>query len=181
MASPDTTDVARPLRVLVPLIMDELAAGDAAGLEHYRRAGELLLEARAQLEAGQWRAWLQRHCSLSSATAWRYMTLATMHAADARRRQYRTLTEATERARPSHQPVWHGPVQRMAARVDVERLAQEAQSRDKERQLMHALAHRLIDIGYKVLATQLHPDKGGSAEAMERLNRVRARLKAAAL
>jgi hypothetical protein len=41
------TSVGRPLKVLIPLIKDALAAGEAAGLEHYRRAGEMLLEARA--------------------------------------------------------------------------------------------------------------------------------------
>ena len=33
--------VARPLRVLVRLIRNELIAGDRAGLEYYRRAGEI--------------------------------------------------------------------------------------------------------------------------------------------
>jgi hypothetical protein len=31
------------------------------------------------------------------------------------------------------------------------------------------LGLRLIDIGWKVLARELHPDKGGSREAMTRL------------
>ena len=38
----------------------------------------------------------------------------------------------------------------------------------------------IIEIGYKVLTTKLHPDRaGGSSEAMARLNRVRALLRAA--
>jgi len=32
----------------------------------------------------------------------------------------------------------------------------------------------MIDLGYKALAKELHPDKGGSSEVMARLNRVRA-------
>jgi hypothetical protein len=36
------------------------------------------------------------------------------------------------------------------------------------------------DMGYKALALKLHPDVGGSAEAMSRLNRVRERLLASA-
>jgi hypothetical protein len=35
------------------------------------------------------------------------------------------------------------------------------------------LALQLIDIGYKVLSVKLHPDKGGSHDAMRRLNKVR--------
>jgi hypothetical protein len=43
--------------------------------------------------------------------------------------------------------------------------------------LKYKLAMQLIDIGYKALATKLHPDKGGSGDAMSRLNEVRDRLK----
>ena len=46
------TAVARPLRILVPLIKDDLKEGDAAaeraGLPHYRAAGEKMLEAKPQ-------------------------------------------------------------------------------------------------------------------------------------
>jgi hypothetical protein len=44
--------IARPLKVLVPLIQQDIAAAEAAGLEHYRRAGEMLLEAKEQLAYG---------------------------------------------------------------------------------------------------------------------------------
>jgi hypothetical protein len=33
-----------------------------------------------------------------------------------------------------------------------------------------ALAKRLVDAGYKTLATSLHPDRGGDAEQMRELN-----------
>ena len=35
----------------------------------------------------------------------------------------------------------------------------------------------VIDIGFKILVKELHPDKGGSSDAMSRLNRLRDRLK----
>ena len=38
----------------------------------------------------------------------------------------------------------------------------------------------IINAGYKALAQIHHPDKGGSAEMMTRLNRGRSRLKASA-
>jgi hypothetical protein len=47
----------------------------------------------------------------------------------------------------------------------------------QERQERRELAHRIIDIGYKALAKEMHPDKGGSHEAMARLNRARTHLK----
>ena len=68
--------IARPLRILMPLIRKELSGGDAAGLEHYRQAGKMLLEAREQVAAYKWGAWLSQNFELSSKTAWRYMTLA---------------------------------------------------------------------------------------------------------
>jgi hypothetical protein len=49
-----------------------------------------------------------------------------------------------------------------------------AQAGDRE------LAVQLVDIGYRALAKRLHPDLGGSAEDMVRLNRARDELKAAA-
>jgi hypothetical protein len=48
------------------------------------------------------------------------------------------------------------------------------QERDAERKLLH----RTVDIGYKVLAKELHPDKlSGDKTAMTRLNRVRDKAK----
>jgi hypothetical protein len=40
-----------------------------------------------------------------------------------------------------------------------------------------AVQHQVIDAGYRALAARLHPDTGGSHEAMARLNQVRDRLK----
>jgi len=47
----------------------------------------------------------------------------------------------------------------------------------KEQKQEADLKHRVIDVGYRVLAAKLHPDTGGSHEAMARLNQVRERLK----
>lgn len=63
--------------------------------------------------------------------------------------------------------------------LNVERMRQEAQAKEREQQLQRALGLQLINIGYKVLATKLHPDKGGSREAMTRLNKVRDMLRGA--
>ena len=69
-------------------------------------------------------------------------------------------------------------VRRIVAQVDVERLAKERQSREREANLVKELAHTLIDIGYRVLVAKLqHPD--GPTEAMARLNHVRTLLRRA--
>jgi hypothetical protein len=56
----------------------------------------------------------------------------------------------------------------------------ERQTRDDEIRLHRELAEELIDIGYRALATRLHPDRGGSKDAMVRLNLVRGELKSIA-
>jgi hypothetical protein len=69
------------------------------------------------------------------------------------------------------------PVQEAVTdRLDARRRRQEKQ---KEAKLQQQSVIQLIDTGYKVLATRLHPDKGGSHEGMARLNRARDILKGA--
>jgi hypothetical protein len=79
----------------------------------------------------------------------------------------------------SHKPAWQEPVREVISRVDTAtlNLKREELKRQEEREAQRKLALQLIDIGYKVLARTLHPDKGGSREAMARLNAVRERLK----
>jgi hypothetical protein len=64
---------------------------------------------------------------------------------------------------------WHSHNVNVLRKVGLERAA--------EYELKLKLATQLIDIGYKALASKLHPDKGGSPEAMARLNEVRSELK----
>lgn len=175
--------VARPLPVLVPLIQTELTAGDRAGLEHYRHAGELLIEARALVAPFKWTAWLTKNFALSKMTAWRYMRLAEV--ADVRGGRIvndTTLRDAIgeKRSDANRRVGAFRPIHEFTAKVDVERLNQVAQARADETQLHRKLALELIDIGFKALATRLHPDRGGSRDAMRRLNRVRDELKAVA-
>ena len=177
------TAISRPLPVLVPLIKGELTAGDTAGLEHYRRAGELLLEAREQVAAFKWTAWLTKNFALSKTTAWRYMRLAEVEQQRGSRSEHGTtlydaigerLSDSTRRTGAFR------PISAFTAKVDTDRLSQERQIRDEEISLHRELALELIDIGYKALATRLHPDRGGSRDAMRRLNRVRDELKSVA-
>jgi hypothetical protein len=52
----------------------------------------------------------------------------------------------------------------------------EAQEKKEEARLQRELSEQLFEAGYKALATKLHPNKGGSHEAMTRLNQVRTSL-----
>jgi len=130
MTTSTTQAVARPLRQLIPEIKEELEAADRAGLEHYRRAGELLLEAKAQLTHGEWSGWLKRHFTMSSATAHRYIKLVQV-SANARARTFSTLSEAVDSRGGGHQHkvAWHRPVR--DATADMERWRQERQKQEK--------------------------------------------------
>jgi hypothetical protein len=173
--------IARPLKVLVPLIQSEIAAGNEAGLEHYRKAGDMLLEAREQVARGSWNGWLNNNFELSRKTAADYMQLA--RAAENSSSKYHgaeTIEEALGREprRARHAP-WN-KIRDVTDRVDVTRLAEVRQSRDDEIKMHRELAMQLIDLGYRALATRLHPDRGGSRDAMARLNVVRDELKSIA-
>jgi hypothetical protein len=172
--------VARPLKVLVPLIKAKLVEVESAGLEYQRETGELLIEAKAQVALGSWGPWLNRNFHLSARTAREYMQLArkideSENGGGAAPRSLREATGRTDRARAA-QAAWQSTFA-ATREVDVDAVAQERQSRADEVKLHRELALELIDIGWKALATRLHPDRGGSREAMTRLNRVRDELK----
>jgi hypothetical protein len=177
--------VARPLRVLIPLIQDDLQkareASNRAAEPHYRAAGEKLLEAKSQMVHGEFRDWARRHFNVADRQLSYYMKLAKQNGAVEpflTVSEMRRATEPSYGPRPQYQP-WHEPVKQIIDRVDTEtlNLKREELKRVDERDAQRTLALQLIDIGYKVLARTLHPDKGGSRDAMARLNAVRDRLK----
>jgi hypothetical protein len=179
------SQVARPLKILVPLIQNELMEGDTAGLGHYLHAGEMLTEAKGQVSHGSWSRWLTKNFALSQKTAGRYMRLARMKAETGKldagdktgglsaaigEKHSKNISVKT-RLKSLFEAVDH---------VDVEHLADERQSQANEIKLHREMAVQLIDLGYRALATRLHPDRGGSRDAMERLNVVRDELKSVA-
>jgi hypothetical protein len=76
-----TTDIAlsNSLADLAARIRIEHEGARAAvrrGIQHAMAAGDLLIEAKAQLKHGQWLPWLRDHCSMPDRTARLYMRLA---------------------------------------------------------------------------------------------------------
>ena len=174
-------EVLRPLRVLATLIQadlkEALEAAEHAAQPYYRAAGEKLIEARKQCAHGEFMDWAKRHFPVSHTQVNYYMRLAKSTSYETIS-QMRRETQPSSQSRPGFQP-WHEPVKQIVDRVDTEtlNLKREELKRADERDAQRKLALQLIDIGYKVLARTLHPDKGGSREAMARLNAVRDRLK----
>jgi hypothetical protein len=186
------TAVARSLRVLEPLIREYIVAGDEAakdaGEPHYRMAAPLLLEAKEahfQGNTAGFYDWAQKRFGKSRT---QIMTW-TAHAGGLNHKSLKSLheTKYAEKHRGGlgwNRPAareWTAPVDAVAdlARKEAFRIAQEESlTRFQERDAERKLASRLVDIGYKVLAKELHPDKmHGNKEAMQRLIRVRDKLK----
>jgi hypothetical protein len=73
------SNIAPVLADLAQRINTEHAAVGAAmksGLEHALRAGELLFEAKASVDHGEWLPWLECNCDIAQRTAQAYMRLA---------------------------------------------------------------------------------------------------------
>ena len=175
--------IARPLRVLIPLIQSELQQGNSAGRGHYTQAGRMLIEAKDQVGHGGWVKWLTKNFELSRQTANVYMRWARLHnnledgGLQIPPTSFRQMSGATDRDRESYQSTQQQQFRRVLRDVARDAFVQERQALDGEVRLHRELAEELVDIGYRALATKLHPDRGGSKEAMARLNRVRDELK----
>jgi len=173
--------IARPLKILVPMIQAELQQGDSAGREHYRHAGDLLIEAKDQVAHGGWSRWLTKNFDLSERTARMYMQWAReIGKPSADFTSLHQMSGGTERRREERGSSQQKQFRRTLREVARDDFVQERQTRDDENQLHRDLAVQLIDLGYRALATRLHPDRGGSREAMTRLNLVRDELKSVA-
>jgi len=172
--------IARSLSELVPLIQEEIAAGNEAGKEHYYQAGKLLSEVResGQVADFKWNKWLKDNFALSHTTAYDYMRFA--ERVDEDPSLLRTSLSMFEVVRPEESKRRKARRAAFKLHKPVDRFAAEKQARVKEVLLHRALAIELIDIGFKALATRLHPDHGGTDEAMRRLNRVRRELNSVA-
>lgn len=175
--------IARPLGVLIPLIRGEIEDAERAALKaaqpYQIAAGEMLIEAKSQVKHGDWEKWVRRSLPITPHSAREWMAMARQNVAVATfssSHDFRMKTSpryaATHKQRFKVPPKWQAPVKEIAgAARDQDGL------HDKETKAEQKLALRLIEIGYKVLSVELHPDKGGSSEAMSRLNTVRDLLK----
>jgi Protein of unknown function (DUF3102) len=177
VAKTEQSQVVRPLRMLVPLIKEDIRAAEAAGKPYRATAGAKLIEAKPQMAHGKWGSWLRQNFQLSERQAREWMsfaraTLNIENGAQAPRSLHEHRMNRGERQTVYPQS-WHTPIKEAIGKVNIDALKQDALAKQEERALQRKLALSLIDIGYKALASKLHPDKGGSREAMTRLNRVR--------
>ncbi len=192
-------EVARPLSVLSPLIKEQIQLGDLAaeeaGMPYYRKAGGLLEEARIPVRIKGNETFEEfcervtgksiRQCQMYI-RAHKEQVAAIEHARKNGKGRGRvqpklssSLREMEGRDNRSESYIereWTAPVDAIAEAARKQQL-KAAEDRQAEQQRKQQLARKLIDIGFRVLAKELHPDKmGGNKEAMSRLNEVRKRL-----
>jgi hypothetical protein len=184
--------VARPPKILIPLIKADLRKLHEIELDTERTMlmpirisiGEKLIELKPQVNHGNFEKTIRKHFPSLVNVAGEWMRMARHEKASAE-----TISSVADYRRATQRGYgrtgtakWREPVQDVLNRLEVEsfNLQQHELSQAKEAALERKLGLELIDIGYKVLATKLHPDRGGSHEAMQRLNTVRARLREAA-
>jgi len=188
VAKRERVTISRPLKVLIPLIKADIERGDRAGMEYYADAGDKLIEAKesAQIAHGYWTAWVRKNFALSLETAQLYMRAARLRIENAEKRNsdqvlpssLRAMRGITTRERKERKA--DRAYKSVLRDLETDLYAQEQQTRADEVRLHREIALELIDVGFKALATRLHPDRGGSKEAMARLNRVRDELKGVA-
>jgi hypothetical protein len=179
VATRQSRAIVRPLKVLIPMIQGELQMGNDAGREHYTNAGTLLIEAKDQVPHGSWGTWLSKNFDMHRSTAAGYMRWARTQneGGAAHFSSMRQMTGHSERQREERRSKQHQEFKKVMRDMARDEYVQQRQSLDTEIKLHRDLAEELVDAGYRALATRLHPDRGGSKDAMTRLNRVRDELK----
>jgi hypothetical protein len=178
LALKEKHELARPLKVLAPLIKNDLSLADReskSSMEHYSAAGEKLIEAKSQMPHGEWGDWLRDNFNRSQTQATRYMKLAKQNLRGAKFDSVNEMERKTRR-HPAGLPKEIRKIME-GINVDVETLSKEDINEKKEEGVLRKLARQVIDAGYRTLSLKLHPDKGGSTEAMQRLNQVRIALR----
>jgi hypothetical protein len=173
--------VARPLAVIADLIKKERASANADSKKHWTVIAYLLVEAFTGFD-GDWNAfqtWFNRNDFDFGFDSGKDRMLALSNLEQSRAPTSAPIPSFTKAMRPDYK--WPEDEVRAKIKRTVEgarRFAQAAMERRNEEELIRQLAIKIIDVGFKVLSVKFHPDKrGGSADAMRRLNAAKAMLK----
>ncbi len=179
----ETQTVARPLKVLLPLIKENLRkakeVADSAASPYYLSVGEALLEVRKDPKnKGQWERLVKGYLGINPATAWRYMDYAEQInnlaiGQDSTFYQYRKLKRNPPQNKThfAYSQSENGATNAQSENGATTAHSEQLEVKEQETKDLHALVKKAFDIGYKQMARSIHPDKkGGSNEAMRKLN-----------
>jgi hypothetical protein len=95
MTKPTTDKSLKDLATQINREHEQFEEASLTTLEHARKAGELLAEAKRRVKHGEWLPWLKANCKMTNRTAKRYMRVATRW--DHVVRKYDTVTHLTLR------------------------------------------------------------------------------------
>jgi hypothetical protein len=172
--------VARPLSVIAGLIKKERQHADEDSKDHWKQIALLLVEAFVHFN-GNWKEFEKWFDGEQFDFGFR-----------SARDKLRALNNVEKVAAAKSIPFWkarkpdHTYTEpedevREKVRKSVEfsrRIMAEAAVKRDESDAIRKLALQIVDVGFKLLSTKFHPDRrGGSADAMRRLNAARALLK----
>ena len=174
-----------PVKKLVGLIRLEWENLEGDQRSRFVRIGALLVELRPQIQARKWEKFVRATFPFSSMSARRYerFYLLTKSAAPADRpRRLSDVDAPRQAARPHHQAKSFAAHQEERERIkrffdENRRLHAQRGNGAGERELELQVANQIIDVGYRTLARETHPDRGGSDAAMVRLSAARDRLR----
>lgn len=189
IATQETTNqaVARPLKVLVPLIKQDIEDAEKVANEaaspFYQSIGEKLIEAKSSPEnKGSWTRLVEQEFKISKMTAWRWMDYASQsknvtHGLRFTFADYRNLNRKPPKAETT-------PETNRTVAADAEAVRSKAATEDArraaaklEKEQLQKISVKIIDTGYKVLSKRMHPDVGGKVEDFHRLETARTQLK----
>jgi len=129
---------------------------------------------------GSWYRWLDKNFSMSIQTAKRYMLAARKEREKhtiAGKRRFRNITEALRDTDPTYALPRHKkneqPIRNIVDEIDTDIFAERQKTETKERRLKKEMALELVEAGFRALSHKFHSDKGGSDDAMRRLDEVR--------
>jgi hypothetical protein len=188
--------VARPLKELIKLIKVDLHKINDIRMESIRTVaemmqpvriaiGEKLIEAKPQVKHGSFKSWISKTFPiLGYHSASEYMRMASQQKLTGVNfsgpQHFRRITQPGYKKNHTGTANWRNEVQSRLNNFNVDQFTKhDDKDRIGEQQIVKKLAAEIVSIGYKVLATKMHPDKGGSIEGMQRLNDARDMLKEA--
>lgn len=138
----------------------------------WEERSKLLNHSKSLIPHGQWIPWVHEECGFSERQAQRYMLASN---ASLRESYLEDRKESNAKHRAAHKARGKACAEEFIreAKEKFPEEEQETEAALEESDNRQEMASKLVEAGYRTLAKQLHPDVGGSHEAMTRLTDVR--------
>jgi hypothetical protein len=175
----EASEAVKSLAELAGMIREQIQfaneAANAAARPYWLRTGQLLAQAKSKFlydnekRPREFYDWVERQFGLRRRSCDQYMLAAKsttndvgLRIADSQSLRGALKAAGHETGKPNPKS-WVHPIREELKLIDFAALRKEHLKRVEERALQKQLALKLIDIGFKVLAVQLHPDKKGGS------------------